>query len=200
MDSRQTFGTSEGLLAFCLYLAGCELADPREICKHIYNPEILSNLGFKGVQLWGAAQVAWKEKARGHVEFSFILTQRCGELIEAYREQRKELDESDAKASDLVLKIAQSFAAGAMLPDEMILRIACVNLKTRSEFVNAWKEVVPLLKIPVKGKAERFDTTATAHTQDGRTKIVPAKGVKKPGYILVSLNASDETKRKLGLI
>lgn len=197
---QQKFGTSEGLLAFCLYLAGCELANPNAICFHIYDPDILSKLGLKGEKLWDAAQRAWLNRARGHVEYSFVLTKRVQELIAAYREQRKELEESDEKASDLVLKIAQQFSAGAILPDEMLLRVACVNLKIRSEFMNAWKSVVPLLKVPVVGKTERFDTTATAHTKDGGSKIVPAKGVRKPGYVLVSLNASEETKKKLGLI
>lgn len=196
----QIFGTSEGLLAFCLYLSGCELADPNQICKHVYTPEILSGLGLKGEKLWDAAQRAWVNKARGHVEYSFVLTQRCGELIKAYRDQREQMEKSDVKASDMILEIAKSITAGTMLPDEVVLRIACVNLKIRSSFMNAWKEVVPLLKIPVKGKTERFDTTATAHTQSGGTKIVPAKGVRKPGYTLISLNASEETKRKLGLL
>lgn len=197
--NQQIFGTSEGLLAFCLYLSGCELADPNQICKHIYTPEILSGMGLKGEKLWDGAQRAWINKLRGHVEYSFILNQRTGELVKAYRDQREQLEKSDAKAADMVLEIMKSAAAGAILPDEAILRIACVNLKIRSEFMNAWKEVVPLLKIPASGKTEKFDTTATAHTRDGRTKTVPAKGVRKPGYILISLNASEETKRKLGL-
>lgn len=197
--NQQIFGTSEGLLAFCLYLSGCELADPNQICKHIYTPDILSGLGLKGEKLWDGAQRAWTNKARGHVEYSFILTQRTGELIKAYRDQREQLEKSDAKASDMVLEIMRSASAGAMLPDEAILRIACVNLKIRSEFMNAWKEVVPLLKIPAAGKTKRFETTAQTRDGKGRMTTVPAKGVEKPGYILISLNASEETKRKLGL-
>lgn len=193
-QGQQKFGTSEGLLAFCLYLAGCELANPAAICFHIYDPDILSKLGLKGEKLWDAAQRAWLNRARGHVEYSFVLTKRVQELILAYRDQREQLEKSDDKAADMVLKIAQEFSAGAMLPDEMLLRVACVNLKVRSEFMNAWKDVVPLLKVPVVGKTERFDTTTVSHG-----KTVPAKGVKKPGYVLISLNASEETKRKLGL-
>lgn len=195
--AQQKFSTSEGLLAFCLYLAGCELSDPNAICFHIYTPEILSTLGLKGEKLWDGAQRAWLNKARGHVEYSFILSQRCNELIQAYREQREELKESDDKASDLVLKIMQSASAGAMLPDEAILRIACVNLKIRSEFMNAWKTVVPLLKVPAAGKTRRFDSTVTIRGKDG-AKTLPAKAVEKPGYKLISLNASEETKRKMG--
>lgn len=195
---QQIFGTQEGSLAYCLYIAGCQMADPSQICKHIYTPEILAGLGFQGSPLWGAAQVAWKNKSRGHVEFSFVLTARTGELIKAYRDQRKELEESDAKASDLVLKIAQQFASGAMLSDEMLLRVACVNLKIRSAFMNAYKDVIPLLKIPDKGKTEKFETTATGRDAKGNSITVPAHGVKKPGYKLISLNASEETKRKLG--
>lgn len=197
--AQQKFGTSEGLLAFCLYLAGSELANPSAICFHIYDPEILAKLGFSGEKRWDAAQEAWRRKARGHVEYSFVLTQRVQELILAYRDQRKQLEESDDKAADMVLKIAQQFAAGAMLPDEMILRVACVNLKIRSEFMNAWKEVVPLLKVPVKGKVRRFETTAQTHDGKGNPKTVPAHGVERPGYHLVSLNAKPETLKKMGL-
>lgn len=198
--NEQQFSTSEGMLAMCLYIAGCEFSNPAQPCFNLYDPQILSGLGLKGEKLWEGAQTAWKNKARGHVEWSFPLTGRTHELIKAYREQRKELEEADGKASDLVLKIMQSAAAGAMLPDEAILRIACVNLKIRAEFMNQWKNVVPLLRIPVEGKTERFNTTATGRDARGNAATVPAKGVKKPGYILVSLNASDETKRKLKLI
>lgn len=192
--AEQKFSTSEGLLAFCLYLAGCEFSDPRNPCFHIYNPEILSGLGFKGEKAWDAAQEAWKKKLRGHVEWSFPLTGRTHELIKAYRDQREQMEKSEGKASDMVLEIMKSAAAGAMLPDEAVLRIACVNLVIRTEFMNMWKEVVPLLKIPEKGKARRFDTTITLPD----SRVVPAKGVEKPGYRLISLNASEETKRKLG--
>lgn len=195
--AQQKFSTAEGLLAFCLYLAGCELADPAQICFHLYTPEILSSLGLKGMTLWDGAQQAWKQKSRGHVEYSFILTQRCNELIQAYRAQREELEKSDDKASDLVLKIMQSAAAGAMLPDEAILRIACVNLKIRSEFMNAWKFVVPLLKVPERGTVKRFDSTVTIAGKDG-ARTLPAKAVSKPGYKLISLNAREETKKKMG--
>lgn len=191
--AQQKFSTSEGLLAFCLYLAGCELSDSNSICFHIYTPEILATLGLKGEKLWDGAQRAWINKARGHVEYSFVLTSRCNELIQAYRAQRKELEESDDKASDLVLKIAQTFAAGAMLSDEMILRIACVNLKIRGEFMNAWKSIVPLLKVPARGKTRKFESTVTVGG-----KVLPAKAVEKPGYKLISLNASEETKKKMG--
>lgn len=211
----QPFSTSEGMLAFCLYLAGCQFSNPTEPCFNLYDPDILFALGdgakdaqgnitkpsrFSGMKRWDAATTAWKEKARGHVEWSFPLTGRTTELIKAYREQRKELEEADGKASDLVLKIMQSAAKGAMLPDEAILRIACVNLKIRSEFMNEWKNVVPLLRIPEKGKTEQFDTTATGRDAKGHSTTVPAKGVKKPGYVIISLNASEETKRKLKLV
>lgn len=197
--AEQKFSTAEGMLSFCLYLAGCKFSDPRTPCFNIYDPEILSGLGFKGEKLWDGAQRAWKQKSRGHVEWSFPLTGRTAELIKAYRDQREQMEKSDTKASEMVLEIMKSFAAGAMLPDEAILRVACVNLKIRADFMNLWKEMVPLLKIPKKGKTRRFDTTVTIPDGKGGSRTVPAKGVEKPGYDLVSLNASPETLKKMGL-
>lgn len=201
---QQIFGTQEGLLAFSLYLSGCELADHSEICKHVYNPEILSKLGFKGEKLWESAQKAWANRSRGHVEFSFVLTPRTAELIKTYREQRKEIDNAmdaegkDVSASVVILKIMQSVTAGAMLPDEAILRMTCVIGKIRSSFMNAYKETVPWLTIPEKGKTERFETTATTHDAKGNSRIVPAHGVRKPGYKQVRLDATPETLKKMG--
>lgn len=195
----QPFSTSEGMLAFCLYLAGCEFTNPSQPCFNLYDPQILSGLGLSGEKLWDGAQLAWKNKARGHVEWSFPLTRRTHELIKAYRDQREQMEKSDGKASDMVLEIMKSFVARAMLPDEAILRVACVNLKIRAEFMNHWKEVVPLLKIPRKGKVKKFDTTAQGRDMKGNSVTVPAHGVEKPGYDLISLNASPETLKKMGL-
>ena len=197
-SGNQPFNTSEGMLAFCLYLAGCQFSNPGQPCFNLYDPDILSGLGLSGEKLWDGAQRAWKNKARGHVEWSFPLTGRTTELIKAYRDQREQMEKGDGKASDMVLAIMKSFATGAMLSDEAILRVACVNLKIRAEFMNHWKLVVPLLKIPRKGKAKRFETTAQGRDQKGNPVTVPAHGVEKPGYDLISLNASPETLKKMG--
>lgn len=212
--AEQKFSTSEGLLAFCLYLAGCEFSDPRTPCFNIYDPDTVFALGggkkdqngkvtttsrFSGLKLWDAALMAWKEHGRGHVGWSFPLTGRTHELIKAYRDQREQMEKSDGKASDMVLEIMKSAAAGAMLPDEAVLRITCVIGKIRSEFMNLWKEVVPLLRVSETGKTKRFDSTISIPDGKGGQKTVPCKAVEKPGYKLISLNASEETKRKMGL-
>lgn len=191
----QPFSTSEGILALCLYMAGAEFSNPVQPCFHLFDPDILSNLGYRGDTVWSAARAAWKDRKRGHVEYSFKLSQRTHDLIKVYRSQRKELEDKEGKASELVIKIVQLANAGAMLPDEAALRLTCVILAIRGEFMNMWKDVVPLLKLPDKGRGVKFETTAV--TNAGRT--VPAKGIKKPGYKLISLNASEETRRKMGL-
>lgn len=194
----QPFAISEGILAFCLYMAGAEFSDPRMPVVNRFDPENLSKAGFKGEKLWASAQRAWKQDTRGHVEYSFKLSQRTHDLIKIYREQRKELQDSDGKGCDLILKIMGKATSGSMLPDEAILRIACVNLVMRTEFFNMWKQSIPFLKVPDVGKPEKFDTTATVQTMSG-VKTVQASGVKKPGYKLVPLNATPETLKKLGL-
>lgn len=186
------FSTQEALLALCLSLAGQEPFDAQQPCFNLYDTEILGRLGYRGKPLWEAANEAWADKKKGHVEYTFTLTARCSELIKAYREQCSDVEKLDGKAGELIAGIVLN--GGAFLEDEMILRIACVILKTRGEYVNMWKQMIPLLRIPNEGKAKHFDTSIVS-----KGKIVEAKGVQRPGFKVVSLNASDKTKKAMGL-
>lgn len=209
----QPFSTSEKILAFCLYMAGCELIPGTPI--NLYDPEILFKIGggqcdpktkevtkpsrFSGLSPWDAAQEAWKEHAEGHVEFQFPLTQECHDLIKAYRDQREKMKESEGKGSDMAMEIMSSAVAGAMLPNEALLRLVCVAVKMRPEFLTLWKEVVPILHVPVKGKSHTFQTTATTRDAKGGTRTVPATGVQSPGFKRISLNAGDKMRKEMGL-
>lgn len=195
----QPFSTSEAILAYCLYLAGCEFCDDRTPCTNLFDAEILGKLGYRGEKLWDAANAAWQQKAKGHIQFHFKLTPRTGDLIRAYREQAAEIEKSDGKASELIIEIQKRGDLGAFLPDEILLRISCVILKTRGEFMNLFKQMVPLLRIPVEGKAKHFDTTATVKTQTGGNRTVDAKGVQKPGFKIVSLNLSEQKRKDMKL-
>lgn len=198
---QQPFSTSEGILAFCLSQAGCEFLDPSRPCVHIYSPETLIAAGYRGENLWDSAIDAWKKNVRGHVEFSFVLTKRLQELCKIYRELKKVLEDEEAEdvRADVMIKdVAERIACGAMLVDEGILRITCINTKVRSEFMNLWKQMVPILKIPEKGLVRRYDTTVSVNTTRG-PKVLEAHAVKRPGYKMISLNASEALKKKLGL-
>lgn len=198
------FDTRESILALCLILAGQEPADQvtfnlfdEEILfkigggqRHIETKEVIRKSRFAGMSLTEAANESWKEGARGDVGYILKTTPRLLDLTRAYRDQCAELEKSDAKSSEMITEI---LGAGYE-PDEMILRIACVILKTRGDFMNLWKKVVPLLRISETGKAKHFESSVVS---EGKT--VQAKGVQKPGFRIVSLNASDKTKKALKL-
>lgn len=190
----QHFKTSEAILAFCLDIAGCEFLDPRQPCVNIYDAEILGNLGYRGKPLWEGAQESWKDQKKGHVEYILKQTPRLLELIRAYRDQCAELEKPGGNATLIVISIIGALKAGSILEDEALLRIACVNLKTRGDFMNIWKKMVPILRVPVEGKSKSFDTTVIA-----KGKSIQANAVEKPGFKIVSLNASEETRGHLGL-
>lgn len=193
------FSTSEAILAYSLYIAGCKFLDENRPCFNLFDADILKNLGYQGTPVGEAAEQAWKAEKKGHVEYIFKLTPRTSDLIRAYRDQCKEIEGMvDGIASELVLRIVESAKKGAILEDEALLRISCVILKTRVEFVNLWKKMVPLLRVPVVGKTRHFDTTATARTSTGN-RIVEAKGVQKPGFKVISLNASEKTRKAMDL-
>lgn len=195
----QPFSTSEAILAYCLYLAGCEFCDDRTPVTNLFDAEILAKLGFRGEKLFDAANQAWEQKAKGHVQFHFKLTPRTGDLIRAYREQAAEVEKDDGKASDVIATILSYGKTGAIMPDEVLLRVSCVILKTRGEFMNLFKQMVPLLRIPVEGKSRQFDTTATGLDANGKPVTVPARGVQKPGFKVISLNLSEDKRKAMKL-
>lgn len=187
MDA-QHFKTTEAILAFSLDIAGCEFLDPGQPCANIFDAEILGKLGYRGKPLWEAANEAWEHEQKGHVEYIFKQTPRLLELIRAYREQCDEIAKPGGNATNLIEGIILGSESGSQLMDEAILRVACVILKTRGDFMNIYKKMVPLLRIPETGKTKHLPTA-----KDGENLV------QKPGYKFVSLNASEETKRHLGL-
>lgn len=189
----QSFDTREAILALSLALAGCEPLDEKQPCFNLFDEEILSKLGHRE-SVWDSAHEAWRQKQKGDVGYVFKMTPRLPQLVLAYREQCKQIEDLDMKSGEFILKIYADANAGLMQPDEMILRIACVILKTRVQYVNLWKLMVPLLRVPVVGKSKHFDTTAIS-----AGKTVEAKGVKKPGFQIVSLNISEEHRKAIKL-
>lgn len=190
----QTFDTREAILALCLTLAGCEPLDESQPCFNLYDAEILAKHGYRGKPLIEAAQEAWEQKEKGDVGYVFKMTPRLVELAKLYRETCQEIEKADGKAFVMLADIIGKFAAHCLDPDEAILKFSCVVLKTRGQYFNVWKEMVPLLRVPVDGRAKHFDGTVSSN---GRT--IESKNVHRPGFKVISLNASPGTKEHLKL-
>ncbi len=131
---------------------------------------------------------------KGRIEYHFEHTPETGYLVNAYRDQEKTVKEGEGDAAEAIREIMR-LAAGRLKGDEVImderealLRILCVALKTRIEYVNRWKEVVPTLHI--RGKH-----TSTSETNGNRKTERHTLNDK-----FVPLNASDDLLRKMQLI
>lgn len=208
-DGAQPFNTSEKILAFCLNMAGCQFLNNQRPCVNVFDKDILFRIGggqrdpktkevvkpsrFAGMSDWDAAQAAWKEQAEGHVEFEFLLTQECHDLIRAYRDQRAKMDASDGSAQEMAAGIMSLVKAEGMSEAEGILRLVCLAVKIRPEFLALWKTVVPDLHRDNKGKPQTTEGTAT----NGRGQSVPSTRVKSPGYKRISLNASENLRKQM---
>lgn len=192
----QSFDTREALLALSLSLAGCEPLDAAQPCFNLFDEEILAKLGYRGSHLFESAKEAWDLKEKGDVGYVFQMSPRLPDLVLAYRDQAKQIEElaDGTTAKSLLIKILGQHELGAVMEDEMILRISCVILKTRGQYVNLWKQMVPLLRAPVAGRTKHFDDTILS-----KGRLVEAKGVKKPGFQVVSLNISDEHRKAMRL-
>lgn len=188
------FSTSDVILAIALFSAGCEPVDEAQPCTNLFDPDILGELGYRGERLMEAAEAAWANEEKGHVQFHLKLSARALELIKAFRDQSELVKKGEGKSFDMLAQIAADARAGAMQDDEMILRFACVILKTRGELANLWKKMIPLLRFPVDGTVKHFDSTAVSNG-----KTVEAKGVQRPGFKVISLNVSEATRKHLGL-
>lgn len=190
----QPYSTSDAILAITLFLSGCQPVDPSQPCTNLYDAEILKAFGYHGEKLGEAANQAWKDRKKGHVQYHVVLTERSQYLIKAHRDQMELIEKGEGRAFDMLASILDLFKKGAFAEDEAIMRLACVALKTRGEFVNVWKQMVPLLRIPVEGRAKRFDTTARVEG-----KVIDVKGVHRPGFKVISLNMTKEHKKEMKL-
>jgi hypothetical protein len=182
------FTTSNAILAFSLYLAGVPFIDDSKPLLNVYDNEILKNLGFAGLTLEEGTRAALQAGKKGHVTFSFRWTPELGNLLKAFGEMEKKITDS----SETVAKAAEELMleeAKIGHVDEALVKIACLILKSRGQFMNQWKgrEDLAMIRVPNPGKAE---------IRDGPHG---SKIVSNPGYRLVSLNASEKTKRSLHL-
>ncbi len=184
------FVTGDGMLAFALYLAGVPLVEGDGWCRNEYTREMLRGYGFNGVDIRQAATAAVKANKRGKVTFYFNQTPRFRKLLSAYTDQEKQLSENGASV-DL-----DKIIASQMEPDEKMIRLSCVVLKLRGEFMNGWKDLIPFITMQGAGRVEKSQFQFRA--KDGSTRT--GTSVSHPGLKAFSANASDETLKRLEVL
>lgn len=175
----QPFTTQDVALAFSLYLAGVPFADPAQPCFNLYDAEILARLGFRGLTIEQAAQAAHDAGKKGEVRYIFARTPELNDLLNAYTAEQKAIADGEGTATEHLAKL---------IPDNPVtrLRAAAVILKLRPQFVNLWKAMDPLIRVPNHGPTKTEETA--------RGKVTTS-----PGFRVVSLNASAETRKRLKL-
>jgi hypothetical protein len=186
----QPFETPNGILAFALYLAGVPFSDADYWCRNEYTIELLRRLGFgdKGLPPIEAAKAAVAQGKKGELLFSFQRTGGIDELISLFQKEEAYLMTGDGEARSVFSTLLDSYKDGAISKPDAIIRLACVVLKMRIQFMNAWKILPPLIKFDNAGGLQ---TTAN----EGGSKTAS-----HPGFKIISANASDKTKSEMGLM
>jgi hypothetical protein len=176
----QPFRTQDALLAACLYFAGVPFFEPLQPCVHRYNADILKRFGYSGIPLEEAAKKAHAEHKRGNIEYLFKRPKELRDLIKAFHEEEQHVTKGSGTAAE---RLSVIMALENIEPEERIIRIACLLLKMRLQFMRLWETQIPRLRIQNVGAPEDIG--------DGITRY--------PGWKEIPLNASDELKKKMGL-
>lgn len=195
----QPFETSDGLLAFSLYLAGVPFSDPTTPCFNEYDVPLLDSLGFggKGLLPDQAAIAAVKANRPGRRKYLFQQSEELPALLIAFQDQENKLDsETEIEARDEILNLIKRIdvdtGAGNLLAAEErqqnVVRLGCTILKTRTQFMDMWKMLPPWIAFDSNQPSREVK-----HRDGSRT-------VKYKGFIKVSANASEKTKKRLGLM
>ena len=180
-------------------MAGSPWADNFQPARVYYSPDILNKFVnaagepiYKGWELEDAVKDAYKKGRRGHVEYMFQRHPRLPILLKAFVDQSDYLKNAEGTADSVITALVQQ--AATIEPDVLAVRMACVFLKMRAEFMEIWKVQIPIILIPNVGHIRR--SKQTFPTKDGiREGLV----VETPGFKVVSMNASKETRKHLGL-
>jgi hypothetical protein len=200
-SAHQPFHTTNAILAFCLWRAGVPFWTPEQPCWVIYNLEMIRKFVngagkpiFEGWDLKKAIEAAHKRGLRGRVIYIFRPTIRLQELLKSFRDQEQGLARDDISVEAIIKEIVAQWFDGKIENDEALLRLACVDLKTRVEFMDLWMKMIPMMEVPNEGEVTR-------NREWIETKHGPrlADVYDHPGLRAVSINASEETLKHLGL-
>jgi hypothetical protein len=196
------FVTSNAALAFALYSAGVPFMDPRHPCRNIYTEESVFRIGggrkdddgnvirasrYAGLSFEAAIEQAFSENKKGHVEYYFQRPKGLKKLCEAFAAQEREFNEKDVIGAELLAGIMNKIADGTITQQEGLLRLACVNLKMRSAFMDLWKKQIPMARIDNPGKV-----VSRKLPGGGRRDI-------HPGFKIVNINLSEQKRKQIGL-
>lgn len=177
----QPFRTQDALLAACLYFAGVPFWDDRQPCFHRYDADILNRLGYSGIPLEEAATKAWSAKKRGNIEYLFKWPKEMRHLIKAFHDEENQITKGEGTAAE---RLSYLMGLENIETEERLIRVACLLLKMRLQFMRLWEKVVPRLRIQNPGEPEELGGNITRY----------------PGWKEIPLNASDELKKKMGLV
>lgn len=196
--AQQPFELSDGILAFCLYLAGV----PFLTTRNRYSVETFRKLGFTGeIDLCETALRCVEENLKGDLKYLFAKSPELRGLLKIFSEQQELIKKEKGKleAKDVIRELMESFSRADISLEEALMRVACVILKLRGPFLNRWKDQVPWVVIHEPGQERKFKTTATVQSKSG-PQVVPADGVEYPGCQIIPANASDQLKKEMGLL
>lgn len=180
----QPYLTTDSILAFALYLAFTSFSDDNMPCVNYYRPEDLRALGYKGLKPLEAVTRAVEDGKRGTVEYMFRPPEQ--DLVGIFEDQREFIDKGEGLARDAIKNLIEDYKNNARGYEETIMRLVCTLIYTRAEFVSMWKKMVPLLRFDESMRSEQT-------LSDG------SRVVNYGGFRFVSANASEETKKRLGL-
>lgn len=214
LDSTQAlpFRTQDAILALSLTNAGVPEWMPP---TNTYDEDILFTAGggkkdaagkvtrrsrYAGLTLEQGVRQAITDgpRGKGHVEYWLERTKELPYFLKVYSEQGAEItapgNDRDAgeRLREIVARVAgrdpvTSDPCPPMDEREGLLRITAIVCKLRGAFVNRWKTQIPMLRIPMEGKVEKGaglrGSTYETH----------------PGFKLVPLNATEQTRKDLKL-
>ncbi len=184
------FVTGDGMLAFALYLAGIPFDDDKNWCRNEYTREMLREYGITGMDVRQAAMAAVKSNKHGKITFYFKRTQRLQILLRSYTDQEAQLSKEGSKVDISELCGAEMYA------DVRAVRLACIILKTRGQFMNGWKQLIPFITMRSEGRTEKSEF----QFRDRSGRSGTGTQVSVPGITAFSANATDETLKKLGVL
>lgn len=215
------FKTTDAILAQCLRSAG--LKETSLSPRNVYDADIVFRAGggqkdkagnvtrpsrFAGMDIFDAAKQLHQAGVRGRVEYHF---EHPGKLLtiflEAYKDQVKKIKEGTGDAAEAILEIMR-LAAGrleegekVMDEREAVLRILCIALKLRIEFVNRWKDPATcVLEFRDSGEIRTRPGQRMVRSADGKSShLVDTTIASLPGGKFIPLYASKELIEKMKL-
>lgn len=180
----QPWETANGILAFCLYLAGV----PFLTTRNLYTADTLRAHGFRGeVDLLEAAIACVASNKKGDLKYLFKRPRELKRLLEMFSDQERRLKDDEGDAMEVIHALMESYAAKTIDLHEAVIRIACIILKLRGGFLSRWREQEPLVQIDNPGRSKSFPDA-----RGGKTTVYP-------GFKIVSANVSEETRKRMQL-